>query len=138
MIFPWLEVLPAPTQMAEETVVQVELDIFSGRVNPTWHLSTDESTEFLKLFRALPPAPEGTIRDGLGYRSINVTVLGGTVAGFDSVRCSAGIVVAQRAGSGQKFIDRDRALERWLLRTSEGRIDEEIRAAIDHELDPKK
>ena len=80
-------------QLTEETLVQVELDIFSGRVNPVWPLSSDESQEFLHLFQSLPRVTAGTIREGLGYRGMIVTVPGSTVAGFDTVRCSAGICV---------------------------------------------
>jgi hypothetical protein len=124
-------------QLTEGILVHVELDLFSGRVNPAWRLSPDESQEFLHLFQSLPRVSAGAIREGLGYRGMIVTVPGGTVAGFDTVRCSAGICVGQRPDGEQRFLDRDRALERWLLRTSQGRIDEAIRTAVGQELDPK-
>jgi hypothetical protein len=127
----------APTQLTEETIVQVELDMFSGRVNPAWRLSPDENQEFLHLFQSLPRVTVGTIQEGLGYRGMLVTVPGGTVAGFDTVRCSAGICIGWRPDGEQILLDRDRALERWLFRTSQGRIDEAIRTAVGQELDPK-
>lgn len=137
MISPVGEVFPTPNQMTEDTVVQAELDVFSGRVNPMWRLSADESSEFLKLFGSLPAAREGTIRSELGYRGIIVTTPGDTIAGFHSVVCSSGIVVGRSPGGEQKFTDRGRALERWLFHTSKGRIDEDIRAAVRQDLDTK-
>jgi hypothetical protein len=54
--------------------VKVELDIFSGRPNPTWDLTADESGELIQLMKDLP---EDQVRtgtdDGLGYRGFLVT-----------------------------------------------------------------
>lgn len=44
----------------------VELDIFSGRPNPTWRLSPGEAGELLEKLRALGPGSRP--RMGLGYR----------------------------------------------------------------------
>jgi hypothetical protein len=115
--------------------MQVELDMFSGRVNPAWHLNVEEAEKFFELFRALPPAPAGSIRTGLGYRGMIVTAPDSSIAGFDCIICSAGLVVARHAHGEQKFNDRRRALERWLFGTSKGRIDEEIRTAVTRELE---
>jgi len=127
----------ASRMISKETAVQVELDVFSGRVNPTWQLSSNEGEEFLRLFQALPEAARGAIWNGLGYRGMVVTVERVTVAGFESFKCSRGIVVGRRPGSEKLFMDRNRALERWLFGTSRGRIDEEIRAVVAQELEVK-
>lgn len=133
-ILVWFEVMPISAVMSKETVVQVELDIYSGRVNPTWKLSSNEDAEFHKLFSQLPRTPAGTVEDGLGYRGMIVSNLGGTVADFESVRFFKGIVIGKRQGRENVFLDRDRALERWLFLTSQGRLDEELRAVVAQEL----
>ena len=70
----WWAGLPALTQRTEGVGVQVELDLFSDRVNPTWHLSADESSELLQWLQALPPAAGRTIQNELGYRGFIVMV----------------------------------------------------------------
>lgn len=52
----------------KQTAMTVELDVFSGRPNPTWTLSEKESTELLNLLKSLPAAKESNEEDGLGYR----------------------------------------------------------------------
>lgn len=48
----------------------VELDVFSGRPNPVWALTTEESTALMKQLSALPLADKNkkVMHDGLGYR----------------------------------------------------------------------
>lgn len=46
----------------------VELDVFSGRPNPTWSLSAEQSMELLAAFQDLPPADKPSLENGLGYR----------------------------------------------------------------------
>jgi hypothetical protein len=83
--------------------MQVEIDLFSGRPNPRWRLKNQESAEFLKLFRALPPTEMGTIQDNLGYRGLIVTAFRGTITGFKSVQCSGGIVVGHGPSGERNF-----------------------------------
>jgi hypothetical protein len=131
----WFEVMPASARISKEAIVQVALDIYSGRVNPTWELSSNESVEFLKLFRELPEAPAGPVWDGLGYRGLLVSKIGGTVADFDSLRIFKGIVIGKCQDREKLFLDRDRSLERWLFHTSQGRLDEELRTYVARELE---
>ncbi|MEV5238298.1 hypothetical protein AB0K89_04090 [Streptomyces cinnamoneus] len=85
----------------------VELDLFSGRPAPRWHLGPGAAEEFRTLSAALPPA--GTVthprEPGLGYRGFTVTD-GDTV-----VRVFAGRVT----GGATSRADPGRYLERWLL-----------------------
>jgi hypothetical protein len=55
----------------------VELDVFSGRRNPTWTLETEESQDLLAMISRLPPGDE-IVPTGLGYRGFIVyrTVMG--------------------------------------------------------------
>ncbi|SOD90580.1 hypothetical protein SAMN06269250_3469 [Spirosoma fluviale] len=52
----------------QPTAMKVELDVFSGRPNPTWTLSEEESTELVALLKSLPIAEESSEEGGLGYR----------------------------------------------------------------------
>lgn len=48
--------------------MMVEMDVFSGRPNPTWSLSEEQVVELLKAFHDLPPADKFSQETGLGYR----------------------------------------------------------------------
>jgi len=120
--------------MANQGGMRAELDVFSGRPNPKWELTAGESTEFASRLGALPPVSGRTVRDTLGYRGIVITLPGGTVGGFESVVLSGGVVLGRRPGGDQTFVDRDRALERWVFQTSRGRVDEEVRKVVSPDL----
>jgi hypothetical protein len=51
----------------------VELDIFSGRPNPTWTLSGEETSQLLALLANLPSKEAGWPASGLGYRGFVVS-----------------------------------------------------------------
>jgi hypothetical protein len=56
--------------------ISVELDVFSGRPNPSWELNPSESGELLKQLSPLPEADKNKaeFNDGLGYRGFIVSV----------------------------------------------------------------
>ncbi|MEU1312385.1 hypothetical protein ABZ419_26325 [Streptomyces cinnamoneus] len=85
----------------------VELDLFSGRPAPRWHLDPGAADEFRTLTASLPPA--GTVTQprppGLGYRGFTVT------DGDRVVRVFAGRVTEGATSRA----DPGRYLERWLL-----------------------
>jgi hypothetical protein len=116
--------------------MRAELDLFSGRPNPSWEITAEESAELVKWLKTLPEANEGAVRDRLGYRGIVVTTTGDELADLTSLVASAGIVlVRDSAGTKRLFVDPGRALERWLLGTARGRVDPAILASIDGELE---
>ena len=53
-------------------MVSVELDAFSGRPNPQWTLSENESASLLESLRDLPPAGPHASPDQLGFRGFVV------------------------------------------------------------------
>jgi hypothetical protein len=53
--------------MAELPAVRVEMDVFSGRANPTWSLTAGEVEELTGRLRQLPPGGQMKPR-GLGWR----------------------------------------------------------------------
>jgi hypothetical protein len=65
-------------KVKQQMKISVELDVFSGRPNPSWELSPSESGE---LFKQLSPLPEADTNksaffDGLGYRGFVISVHG--------------------------------------------------------------
>ena len=113
--------------------VEVELDIFSGRPNPSWTLSKEETSQLLGMLNELPVSEAHPEADGLGYR--------GFVVSFkDSqgqparARIHEGTVTRSEGGSTRYFADKDRKLEHWLLKTSGSRLSPKIYEVVAREL----
>ncbi len=124
----------APITGAGGKIMQVELNVFSGRPNPHWDLTPQEGQEFLKRFRSLPKGKgSGSVRDGLGYRGLIVTAGSQAIDGFDEVVISEGVVLGRQAGGVQMFTDKDRALERWLFGTGKGHVAPDLYGEISKE-----
>lgn len=95
-------------------MLSVELDIFSGRPNPTWILSKGEERELIDRLVAdpslmLPPSAE---TGGLGYRGFIVTSL----SEDNGLRYKSGLPTSFRLGG---IYDKDKTASLWLLDTSE-------------------
>lgn len=107
--------------------MQVEVDMFSGRPNPHWELTVPESQDFAQRFQSLSThRGEGVVNEGLGYRGLIVRERAEEVEGDRKIVISNGLVVARRNGKSKQFIDENRALEKWLIQTGEGRLDDEL------------
>lgn len=57
--------------------ITVELDIYSGRTNPQWKLTADESEALLKELKSLSVIDKNSIQqnDGLGYRGFLLHII---------------------------------------------------------------
>jgi hypothetical protein len=97
-------------------MLQVELDIFSGRPNPKWVLSPNEEKELLDRVDADPKVmlPAGATNGRLGYRGYVVTA----VSEDPSRKLPSRFRIGGQPGS-------ERDLNLWLLDTSE-KIDTEV------------
>jgi hypothetical protein len=60
----------------QQMKVSIELDVFSGRPNPSWELNPSESGELLKELSPLPETDKikAEFNDGLGYRGFVISV----------------------------------------------------------------
>jgi hypothetical protein len=60
----------------QEMNISIELDVFSGRPNPSWKLNPSESGELIKDLSPLPEADKNKTDffDGLGYRGFIISV----------------------------------------------------------------
>jgi hypothetical protein len=63
-------------KVKQQMKVSIELDVFSGRPNPSWELNPPESGELLKQLSLLPEADNNkdAFFDGLGYRGFVISV----------------------------------------------------------------
>jgi hypothetical protein len=97
-------------------MLQVELDIFSGRRNPTWILSPQEEKELLDRVTADPKVmlPTDATNGRLGYRGYVVTA----VSEDPTRKLPSRFRIGGQPGS-------ERDLNLWLLDTSE-KIDSEV------------
>jgi hypothetical protein len=115
--------------------MQVEVNVYSGRPNLQWDLTSQEAEEFVSQFQALPPY-QGTesVNEGLGYRGLIVTKLNERIEGYSEIAISNGVVIAKQNGRSQPFMDPNRRLEKWLLQTGRGRLDEALYEHINQQL----
>lgn len=97
-------------------MLQVELDIFSGRPNPTWTLSEKEEKELLDRVAADPQImlPEGATSGRLGYRGYVVSAVSESI----DKRLPSSFRIGGQPGT-------DRETNLWLLDTSE-KMDTEV------------
>lgn len=121
---------------------EIELDIFSGRPNPRWSLTTSEDREFLTrlLDGAVPLAPIST-SGGLGYRGFICTATGSTADTLRAQHLPTSFRV--RNGAGETI---DASAETWLRFTGhdavpgvvDGEVHRGISAAASPDVDARK
>lgn len=99
-----------------KTEYNITLLVLSGLPNPHWLLNTEQSAEFERLLSTLTESPDAPARfaPGLGYTGISVQFIrpDGTAA---DARVHNGIVSIGTT----TLVDRDRRLERWLIKSGE-------------------
>lgn len=107
--------------------MHVELDVFSGRPNPTWALATEQADELARLHAALPATDARTsLPDGLGYRGFKIRGL----RPFDEVIVWQATVQGEQLGQISQWLDQERTLEHMLVRTAEPHVDEAVLQTI--------
>lgn len=93
--------------------MNVELDIYSGRPNPTWTLAPHEAAHVEQLLADLPRAssqPDG----GLGYRGFELA------DGQRHIRVCSGVIRVQ-TGEDLQFFQDQKGLEKYLQSLAGGR-----------------
>jgi hypothetical protein len=118
-----------------DNILKIELDIFSGRENPFWNLSLNESEAFMEKVASLSETKENASLGGsLGYRGIIIT--GGSIKdkSLEEIRIYRGVVNAKAEGHVLNFSDPGRVLELWLIETGEKHIGEDLYASVRHEI----
>ncbi|MDZ4719870.1 MAG: hypothetical protein SH847_15580 [Roseiflexaceae bacterium] len=116
--------------------MRAELQLFSGRPNPTWNLTQAQIEQFSTRLQALAEIRDGEADDGLGYWGIIVQAITPTNGNgtMRQITISRGIVIVEQGGSRRTYADSNRELERWLFQTSRNQIDQAIYDMIARDL----
>jgi hypothetical protein len=129
--------LPTARAQTGVTLLEIELDAFSGQPNPRWELAEAQATEFIKQLHALPRTqPSGPGSEGLGYRGFVVTPRSEPMVGFDEIRLYGGTVWVRHGDRTETFRDAGHMLERWLLDSGRNQVPEPVRQHIQREIGP--
>lgn len=94
--------------------INVELDIFSGRPNPSWELTSAEISELKEYMAGLTPASKPAIASDLGYRGFiisNPGKLGGLPV---KTHVLNGVLAVNEKGSTNYYNDVN-DIESWLM-----------------------
>jgi len=104
---------------------QVELDIFSGRPNPTWKLSAVDTVTLMDMIEVLPSTSPVDLPNPLGYRGFLVSLNAPESGSTGTIRAFQG-VVEYRTAETKYYADPGRQIEHWLLATAKTHIEEEL------------
>lgn len=114
---------PVETLRAHEEV-QVTLGIYSGRADPAWVLTAEETAVLDRIIAALPTVAGEPPAGGLGYHGFGITRSDGTwTAYLGTLAVPAGDMATYR-------VDEERLVERYLLDTGRPHLDDEEVAAV--------
>jgi hypothetical protein len=94
--------------------MMVQLDIYSGRPNPTWTLSPAQTEEIGRMLVGLPRAAGAPPEPGLGYRGFLLTNPERTAGLPAQVRVAAGTITIEHDGTFEYYRD-VHGLERRLV-----------------------
>lgn len=115
---------------------KVTLDIFSGRPNPTWQLTREQTENLLVIVKKLPDCDPGDLFDGLGYRGFQV-VLNGTANGQRStLTVYRGKVRYEEGRHVRHLADKDRQLEQLLLKYGSPHLAPGLYKTVEREVRP--
>lgn len=111
--------------------IQVTLNIFSGRPNPTWSLEHPTAQECMRFIDSLPPlaAEDAPVPPGLGYRGFIIQSRDSTLSG--PVTVYGGAVQAP----GGTYRDRQRKFETWLLKSAGSFLESSLIRIVEEEID---
>jgi hypothetical protein len=93
--------------------MQVTLDIFSGRPNPSWTLNPAEAKELVQRLVGLPPARQPPPSVGLGYRGFLITNPQEEGGLPGEIRACRGAIISRTKEGVARFDDVNQ-LEAWL------------------------
>jgi hypothetical protein len=112
--------------------MEIILDIFSGRPNPTWKLNEDETKEFVAKFKSLKPGDsEKRPFKGLGYRGFKVTGF----QDYDLLTVWKDVVEGQRGEKTFHWRDGQKSLEKYLLKCAKDHVDQAIYQSVESAID---
>jgi hypothetical protein len=118
------------TKVQSGTAGEVEVDLFSGRKNPSWALSERQTRTVFRMLAGLPPAPASDFAEGLGYRGFRVRKVGTLSKLPHEFTVYKGIAY----DGAHYYRDEGRRIEQWLLRSGKGHLDMGVYKVIEKEI----
>lgn len=112
----------------------VELDIFSGRPNPSWALTEDQLRAVVDRVTSLTTVASGSLAAPLGYRGFIVYLDGGSGA-RTVVTVQSGVVRIEGPAGVTWARDTDRGLERLLADQGRPSLPADLAEIVDRSLD---
>jgi hypothetical protein len=114
------------TSAEQELRITIEVDVFSGRPNPSWELSADEARTLLQMLDGARSGPrrEPCAVPGLGYRGLNVKIF--RAAGLSHWRAFDGCV----EHDGRAFDDGKANVESFILRSMPPGLKSDLAAVL--------
>jgi hypothetical protein len=94
--------------------VQVTLDVFSGRPNPSWQLSAGDEQELTRRLQGLPPREAVSSEGDLGYRGFRIAAPAPGAASPREIVVSKGTVTIRDNAGIRHYVDAN-GVEAWLL-----------------------
>ena len=119
----------------EEQQVRVTLNIFSGRKNPTWLLPKEQADALASIIKELPTVNSTRSFDGLGYRGFRVTFPGTMLGKPTEITVYKGKVRYSDGCSVKHLADKDRRIERLLLKSGSSHVDAEVYKTVAREIE---
>jgi hypothetical protein len=103
--------------------MRVDLDVYSGRPNPTWETTAEEADQLAQALRQLPEREGPEFPGSLGYRGVVLQGPAVRALGYERITALSSRVLAEGPGVRKVFTDRDRRFEWLAVATAEGRAD---------------
>jgi len=114
---------------------KVTLQIFSGRENPSWSLSEKQIDELLALLKDLPKTEPSDFQGGLGYQGFRVVLTENTTEKTHEIIVYQGRIFYKTAQAEAYFADRDRRLEKFLLKSGDSHLDDKLPKSVKDEIE---
>ena len=110
---------PTEIQGHQVSRTSVELDIYSGRRNPTWTLESVLASDLMSQIARLNSSSRAVeCSQNLGYRAFVVQFLDARSNAIQTVRACSGIIEVTNATGSMYYVDPQKKIELWLLASS--------------------
>ena len=113
---------------------KVTLNIFSGRPNPTWALSSKDANQLLSKINELPKSNSTSSLDGLGYNGFQVE-LTHSASPKSKIISDKGLVIYSNNGTNYYFSDSQRLVEKFLLKSGKSTLDSQLYQTVKAEIE---
>jgi hypothetical protein len=116
-------VATATATPARNLTLRVDLDVYSGRPNPTWEVTPEEADRLLTALAQLPPRDSVTLPGSLGYRGLVLQGDAVRAAGYERITVRRNLVQTEGPRGTRTFSDWEREFEGKVAETAQGRVD---------------